>query len=73
MPDIFHKNDSSSVSSAWMIFLKLLCKLEYTEVHNLRVRLGKRYTVTASANRGLLRLLRNKDVYLDHLGYLGIT
>ncbi len=36
MPDIFHKNDSSSVSSAWMIFL--LCKLEYTEVHNL----GKR-------------------------------
>ncbi len=37
MPDIFHKNDSSSASSAWMIFL--LCKLEYTEVHNL----GKRY------------------------------
>jgi hypothetical protein len=27
----------------------------------------------ASANRGLLRLLRKKDVYLDHLGYLGIT
>jgi len=37
IPDIFHKNDLSSVSSAWMI--SSLWKLVYTKVHNL----GKRY------------------------------
>ena len=36
-PDIFHKNDLSSVPSAWMI--SSLWKLVYTKVHNL----GKRY------------------------------
>ena len=37
IPDIFHKKDLSSVSSAWMI--SSLWKLVYTKVHNL----GKRY------------------------------
>jgi hypothetical protein len=44
-----------------------------TRTRRQKVKSASKFISNTSANRGLLRLLRKKDVYLDHLGYLGIT